>query len=219
MNNRHHHSSNNRYTVRHNANIRFLHNVAGGPGVDIEIFHIMKKIKELNNVNYKTISPYINVVEGKYRIIVKAGNSVLIDEEASLQAGVNYTVIVHGLIKDLKSIKALTIADDLTCPMNGKSHVKFIHSAAGNPAVDVYLNRDIAFKNESYGMATGYTPVNSNGYTVSVTVTGSYEPVLQTELNLGNRKIYSIFATGIAGNKDYPLNAIVSVDNECTMMY
>lgn len=203
------------------SKLRIIHNVAGGPEVD----GYLDEVNVLQNFSYKSITDYLKVKSGMRNVTVKiAGtNNVIVDGGIDLAPGGIYTLIVHGLISNPKSIAPLLLSDDLTCPIQGKAHVRFVHAAAGAPAVDIYGNGMKVFSNVSYGQVGNphYLPVGVGKLEVQVAPTGQNVSVLgPLPLNLNNKGVYTIIASGLLNDQKYPLTALVSEDTKgsCVVM-
>ena len=203
------------------SKVRVVHNVANGPDVD----GYLDGMKVLKNFGYKSISDYLEVKSGKHTLTVKvsSNDSVIINGDVNLMPGKAYTVIVHGLISDLNSISSLVLEDNLMCPMEGKAHVRFIHAAAGVPAVDIYAGNTKIFDNVAYGQVGNpmYLPVDAGMVDVSVTAAGSLDIALgPINLRLVGRNIYTVIASGLIGDDRSPLTALVTEDTKgsCIVM-
>jgi hypothetical protein len=203
------------------SRLRIVHNVANGPKVD----GFLDGKAALRDVPYKSISDYLEVTSGSHIVTVKVSGSetIIVDGEIDLVPGVGYTLIVHGLITDLKSIAPLLVDDSLTCPSHGKAHVRFIHAAAGAPAVDIYAGNVRIFDNVSYGQLSTpeYLPVMAGHINLSVTTAASVNISADIKrvlgpipLRLANGGIYTIIASGLVGNAECPLTALVSEDTK-----
>lgn len=219
---RHHHHHRRSYSPRHESRSRLqvFHNVAGGPKVNA----FVDGNQVLSNVPYKGASGYLLLPSGRHTVTVIPVNSrdVLTEVTVNLRPSTSYTAIVHGALSE-GEIDTLLLQDNIGCPEEGKSHVRFVHAAATVPAVDVYANGNIIFENVSYGQ-TGepvYLPVDSNLYLVQVTPAGSRDVVFQTELVLENGGIYSVIASGLLDNPMTPITALVSEDSSgmCVLGY
>lgn len=197
------------------SKLRVVHNIAGGPDVD----GYLDGVNVLQNFSYKSITDYLKVKSGDRNItvkIAKTSNSV-IDATINLLPGVTYTLIVHGLISNPKSISPLLLIDDLNCPAKGKAHVRFIHAAAGAPAVDVYANGKKSFGNVAYGQVGNptYLPVNKGLVNAEVAAAGENISVLgPIPLELGDKGIYTVIASGLLNDQRFPLTALVSEDTK-----
>ena len=207
--------------VNETARLRVVHNVANGPNVD----GVLDGKMVLKGVAYKAISDYLEISAGIHTLSVYvSGTDTLIGNWGlNLGAGSAYTLIVHGLITDLKSIAPLLLRDNLTCPMHGRAHVRFVHAAASIPGVDIYAGDNKVFSDVTYGKTgdPSYLPVDAGQVQISVTTTGSNQIALgPIPLQLASGGIYTIIATGLLGDKTSPLSALVSEDSKgsCIMM-
>lgn len=200
------------------SRVRVVHNVAKGPKVDVSVDEAVV----LKDVPYKGNSNYLELPEGEHKLDIKAGGSKLAEATVNLEKGKDYTVIAHGDVNDLSTISLLALEDNNSCPSRGKSHLRFIHAAAGAPSVDIHASKDKnvgkIFNNVSYGQTgkPAYLPVDSSKYNVGVSVANQHNLVLRKDdLNLKKGKTYSVIATGIVGDNEAPLDALVLEDNSC----
>lgn len=84
----------------------------------------------------------------------------------------------------------------LTIPEDG-SLVRVFHAVPNAPAVDVYVNDILAFRNITFRQFTNYVPLTSGQYTVRLFAAGTDEPALLTaELTVPLGEIYTATATG-----------------------
>lgn len=84
----------------------------------------------------------------------------------------------------------------LTIPEDG-SLVRVFHAVPNAPAVDVYVNDSLAFRDLSYRQFTNYIPLLSGQYTIQLYATGTTEPALITaDLSLPLGGIFTTVATG-----------------------
>lgn len=194
------------------SRLQVFHNVAGGPKVNAFVDGEVV----LSNVPYKGASGYLLLPSGRHTVTVAPVGSrdPLVEVAVDLVPNTSYTAIVHGALSG-GEIDLLLLQDNLDCPAEGKSHVRFVHAAATVPAVDVYANGNAIFKNVSYG-ETGkpvYLPVDSDIYFVQVTPAGSLDAVFGTELILQDGGIYSVIASGLLEDPRNPITALVSEDS------
>ena len=208
------------------ADLRILHNVANeinlsAPSVDI---YLGDRAIFLN-LNYKDLTDYIEVPCGTRELSVKlAGTKTLIYQtDLNVQRNNIYTIVVAGVLSNPSTIKDLVYQDDDECPDQGYCNVRFIHAAAGVPAVDIYLYDTKIFSDVSYGN-TGtpiYLPIKLNqvfvpGGTVgrlsiSAKLAGTATTVIGPLVLYGKSgAVYSIFASG---NTSTQLTSILSNDN------
>jgi len=200
--------------------VRFVHNVAGGPKVNISV----DGNEVLSDIPYKAVSPYLKVPVGdrNIKVIATVSGAVL----QNLIVGVNngkYTAIVHGSLNESQNhpINTVILTDDSTCPQGNNSHVRFVHADGDAPAVDVLVDGQVAFRNVQYG-ETGnpeYAPVPAGLHRLSVNLAGTNTEVLGLDdVPLEAGQIYSIFATGIPGSDKYPLGALLETDSSSMCM-
>lgn len=199
------------------SRVKVVHNVAKGPAVDV----LVDGKEVLSDVEYKVRSEYLKLPAGSHRVSIQAGGKELAAADVDLAPNGDYTVIAHGDVTDLSSIALLALKDNNSCPAKGKSHVRFVHAAAGAPPVDVWAgNTNTIFQNVSYG-ETGkpvYLPVDAGKVDISVTPTGSLERVLgPLTLDLEKGKVYTIVASGLVGDEEAPLTALINEDRKCTV--
>lgn len=205
-----------RHHMKANSRVKVIHNVANGPVVDV----VLDGNKALSNVEYKVQSDYLVVPSGKHSVNISAGGKVLASANVDLAPNEDYTVIAHGDVKDLSSLALLALKDNNACPARGKAHLRFVHAAAGAPAVDIWAGNNRVFQNVSYGNTGSptYLPVDAGTVDVSVTPAGSTDRVLgPISLTLGNGKIYTVTASGIVGDSESPLTALVHEDRMCSV--
>ena len=128
---RHHH-------MKSNSRVKVIHNVANGPAVDV----VVDGNKVLSNVEYKVQSDYLVLPSGKHSVSISAGGKVLASTNVDLESNADYTVIAHGDVKNLSSLGLLSLKDNNACPATGKAHLRFVHAAAGAPAVDIWAGNN-----------------------------------------------------------------------------
>lgn len=197
------------------ARLRALHNVAGAPAVNVYLNDQLI----IRNLSYTQLTAYASVPAGKSRVTVKlAGtDTVILSAQVRLKADRDYTAIVAGLLSDLSTIQLLAYRDNLCCPKPGSADVRFIHAAAGAPAVDVYVNETTrVFADVSYTETGDPTYLNTGlGWVdVSVTVAGTQDVVVgPVSVYLESGGIYTIIASGLVGDDEFPLTAVLSRDN------
>lgn len=200
------------------SKVRFVHNVADSPNVDI---YVDKKLIA-SDIPYKKISDYIGVKSGRHEFVIKITRTknVLLSKHATVVSDKAYTYIISGSSSDPKSLVILATADDTECPPSGKSKVRFIHASAGSPAVDVlYESYDgymELFENYEYTDATSpYKEINSGKYRFTVTATGTNTSVIDPiDVTLKSGKVYTIIASGIVNNDKFPLRVLVKSDEK-----
>ncbi|MEO6068461.1 MAG: DUF4397 domain-containing protein [Gemmatimonadales bacterium] len=191
------------------SSVRFIHNVAGAPNVDI---YVDGKAVALQLAFSETTS-YLQVKSGHREVTVfvasskDTGAKPLLKQRVNLCSQSNNTAIVAGSVNELpQSLSLLLYKDDLKCPKGGYAHVRLIHAAFGAPAVDLYVNDVLTFSNVKY-KHTGqpvYAPVkvgrvDNEGFaqptTFTVKAAGSSVVVNYEVLFPDNRGIYTVVAS------------------------
>lgn len=200
--------------------IRILHNVDAKALVDVRIDN---KIIA-GNLAYQDLTVYLSVSYGEHKIVVTVAGTetVLAKSKFRIEQCDKLTIMIAGLISGNPNISIFIYEDILKCPAPGNSHLRFIHGAAGAPAVDVYVKNVKAFSNVKYS-ETGtpsYAPIKvgvSNGgnpYLVPLTVKiAGTNTIVAGPLDayLISGGIYTVFASGLVN--DLPLAALLFNDN------
>ena len=107
-----------------------------------------------------------------------------------------------------KTTKAKTTAAKKTTRVAGTAHVRFLHAAAGAPAVDIYARGDEKIKTGlAYRDLTDYTDVKSGKMALKVTATGKTDALLSDSATLTNSKYYTL---AIAMDKATPMLVIIN---------
>jgi len=83
------------------------------------------------------------------------------------------------------------------------SYFRVLHSSPKSPAVDVYINDMLKFKNLNYGAFTDYIEVMTGDYNVKLYASGTKtSPVLNKNIFIPPEKIYTASAIGLLPNID-----------------
>lgn len=202
------------------ARVRFIHNMTNGPLVNIWI----DGKKALDNVPYPTVTDYLPVSPDTNNIIIRDADDrvVLYNGNVTLRAD-DYTVIIHGsTICKGTPVRVLVLNDDHRCPKGRNAKIRFIHAAADAPPVNVYVNKNIVFKDVKYGQLgqPTYVEAPAGVITLDVTPANSQNVVigpLQVQLSPG--KIYTVIASGAPGNAKAPLGVLFELDNRGVCYY
>ncbi len=83
--------------------------------------------------------------------------------------------------------------------MDGDACVNVIHASPDAPAVDVYVNGDLALSGLAFGAASGWVALPAGEHQVQVTATGAAPDtaVIDAELTLAEGAAYEVAATGL----------------------
>jgi len=158
------------------AKVRVVHASPDAPNVDVRVDHAVA----LTNVPYLGVSDYLSVPAGTRNFKVNAAGTAttVIDANATLAQGQDYTVIASGLVSDIAPI---VLTDDNTAPAAGNVRVRAIHGAPSAPAVDIYVTApgaDLAtatpvLTNVEFGQVADYLEAPAGTYQVRITPTGT----------------------------------------------
>lgn len=93
-----------------------------------------------------------------------------------------------------------------TCKSNYRqapsySYVRVLHASPDAPGVDIYVNDVIAARDVTYREFTQYIPLAGGLYNIKVYPTGTKTtPVINTNVNIPPRSIFTVAATGMLAN-------------------
>ena len=180
------------------ARVRVVHASPDAPAVDV----YADDSKVLTNVPYKGSSDYLSVPAGAHNFKVfatganPASDAPVIDADATLDAGNDYTVAAIGFVAE---IKPLVLVDDNTAPASGKAHVSVVHASPDAPAVDIAVKGGaVLVPNLAFGGDAGPLPVDAGTYDLEVRAAGTTTVALPIDdVQLAAGKIYTVFAVGL----------------------
>ncbi|MBU3143484.1 DUF4397 domain-containing protein [Clostridium sp. CF012] len=100
------------------------------------------------------------------------------------------------------------------------SYLRILHASPKSPAVDVYINDILKFKNLPYADFTDYIEVITGEYNVKIYAAGTTtSPVLSKNLFVPPEKIYTIAAIGLLPNIDLLPVPETKIMNPADMVY
>jgi Domain of unknown function (DUF4397) len=185
------------------ALVRVAHFAPGLLKGDVYVIYVNGRL-QLKGVPFKTVSDYLKVKPGKFRVEVrKAGDPVdappVIAATVKLEAGKAYTVAVFG---QLTSVKAALLTDDLTRPGASKSKVRLIQAIPGESAVDLVSGGDVLISRARFPSASDYQEVPAGSVDLQVRKSGSGQVLARkNNLKLASGSISSLVAVGGIGEK------------------
>jgi hypothetical protein len=113
----------------------------------------------------------------------------------------------------LSAVAVLVLALSLSLPVlaqNRGPHVRAVHASPDAPAVDVWVDGNVAFQNAPFKGITPYAEVGQGMRNIQVVPSGATEPVvIQADLDLQANTDYTIVAVGLLAN----IEPLVLVDN------
>ena len=181
------------------ARVRVVHASPDAPAVDV----YADGAKVLTNVAFKGSSDYLSVPAGPHNLKVfatganPATGTAVINADATLEAGKDYTVVAIGKVAD---IRPLVLVDNNAAPAAGKAHVRFVHLSPNAPAVDVAVDGGaVVFADYTFKEASAFTPLDAGTYDLEVRLAGTSTVALDLDpITLQAGKIYTVFAKGSA---------------------
>ncbi len=202
------------------ARVRVAHLSPDTGGVDI--FVDDQLVASLSHITFETVTDYVTLPPGTYNVkVVPTGNGpdhAVLEADLTLEADTDYTVAAVGLSHADPSLEALVLVDDNSAPAEGQANVRFVHASPNAPAVDVAVTAGpVLFDGFEFKESSEYLGVDAGTYDLEVRLAGTSDVVLSlpgVELEAG--KVYTVFATGLVGDDDTPLNAVLTVDAEAT---
>ncbi len=185
-------------TAAEMARGRVVHASPDAPAVDI----YADGTKVLTNVAFKGASDYLLVPAGPHNFKVfgtganPASATAVINADATLEAGKDYTVVAIG---KLAEIKPLVLVDNNAAPAPGKAHVRVVHASPDAPAVDIAVKDGaVLVPNLAFGKDAGPLPVDAGAYDLEVRAAGTTTVALPINgVKLAAGKIYTVFAVGL----------------------
>ena len=197
------------------ARIRVVHASPDAPEVDV----LLDDTEVLSDVPYLVASGYLETSAGDHNLKVNAAGTTttVIDADATLVDGTDYTVIASGLVAEIEPI---VLEDDNSAPAAGNVRVRAIHGAPSAPAVDVYVTApevdlDAAtpvLTNVAFGAVAPYLEVPAGDYQVRVTPAGTKIVVIDSgALTLASGQVRTAIAVDAPGG-GAPFDLLVLAD-------
>jgi hypothetical protein len=197
------------------ARIRVVHASPDAPEVDV----LLDDTEVLSDVPYLVASEYLETSAGDHNLKVNAAGTAttVIDADATLADGADYTVIASGLVAEIEPI---VLEDDNSAPAAGNARVRAIHGAPSAPAVDVYVTAPEAdldaatpvLTNVAFGDVAPYLEVPAGDYQVRVTPAGTKLVVIDSgALTLTSGQVRTAIAVDAPGG-GAPFDLLVLAD-------
>jgi hypothetical protein len=197
------------------ARIRVVHASPDAPPVDV----LLDDAEVLSDVPYLAASGYLETSAGDHNLKVNAAGTTttVIDADATLADGTDYTVIASGLVA---AIEPIVLEDDNSAPAAGNVRVRAIHGAPSAPAVDVYVTAPGAdlnaatpvLTNVAFGDVAEYLEVPAGDYQVRVTPAGTKTAAIDSgTLTLASGQVRTAIAVDAPGG-GAPFDFLVLAD-------
>ncbi|HLU35393.1 MAG TPA: DUF4397 domain-containing protein [Thermomicrobiales bacterium] len=197
------------------ARVRVVHTVPDAPAVDIAVTGGDVLV---GNLEFPTASEYLEVPAGNYDLEVRVAGTedvVLPLPGVELEGGTVYDVYAIGTAADGEifpfvipsSIAGTSMAADdsmtacavvLGIGAESDSCVNILHASPDAPAVDIWVNGDVALSGVEFGAFSGWLALPAGEYRVQVTPAGqgADTAVIDATLTLDEGMAYHVAATG-----------------------
>ncbi len=186
------------------SHIRFFHSASNTPAVDI----LVNGQKVIKNISFKQFSPYLTLVQGKYRIdIVPVGNETPIFSALVPIMG-NHTYTFAAINSD-NHLQLQPMLDNTHLPA-GQAKIRFAHFSPDTPVVNVSLKAgDHLFENVLFKQITDFLEVSPGTADIEVSL-ADHQSVLLTipDFKVEPNIIYTISILGYS-TKNPKLEAVI----------
>ena len=179
--------------------LRVAHLSTDAPAVDIWVNGNVV----LSGVTYKTVSSYLELDAGQYRIqVTPTGRQrpIVIDATVDLASGIVYTVAAVGFLNS-GTIEPLVLIDNLRTAENAR--LRFVHTSADTGGVDVAVANGgpVLVENLTYQESSPYIEVPAGTYDLELRPTGSNVVALSIPgVAVDGMTTYTAFAVGRSFN-------------------
>jgi hypothetical protein len=180
------------------ANIRVGHFSPDAPAVDV----FANGGAILEGVEFETISGYMEVPAGTYRIqVAPAGagaDAAVIDAELTFDGGTYTTVAAAGA---LAAIAPVVFEDAAPVPAEGTAQLRAYHVSVDAPRVDIapdgVAKKKAAVKQLKFGQSTGFLELPAGDIDLDIRQVGKKKVIFDIPaLTLEDGNVYSAFAIG-----------------------
>jgi hypothetical protein len=174
--------------------IRVAHLSPDAPAVDVRVEGELV----LTNVPFQTVSDYLELEAGEYRIQVTpagAAAPAVIDATVPLSAGSVYTVAAVGFVSS-NSLEPLVLLDDLAVASGAR--IRFVHASPDTGGVDIAVSGGpVLFEGVTYLESSDYVEVPSGTYDLEARPAGSSTVALSIPgVQVASGTTYTVFAVG-----------------------
>ncbi|QWI10964.1 DUF4397 domain-containing protein [Bacillus mycoides] len=186
------------------SHMRIFHTAPHTPAVDI----IINGQKVIKNISFKQFSPYLSLVQGKYRIdIVPVGNETPIFSALVPIMG-NHTYTLAAVNSD-NHLQLQPILDNTHLP-SGQAKIRFAHFSPDTPVVNVNLkDGDHLFENVLFKQITDFLQVSPGTADIEVSLADTKKVLLTIpKFNVEPNTIYTISIVGYS-TEDPKLETVI----------
>jgi uncharacterized protein DUF4397 len=175
-----------------------IHASPDAPAVDLLIDNVV----EGTGLTFPNNTGYFGVESGarNVKVNVSGTSTSVIDADVTFLQGTAYSIFAIDMVSD---IRPLVLVDDLSEPLAGNAHIRFVHLSPDAPTVDVGLTGGgVVFGGVSFGESDNdgeFTPLPAGTYDLEVRLADTATVVLPLPgINLEDGAIYTVFAKGFA---------------------
>jgi Domain of unknown function (DUF4397) len=191
--------------AKSNPNLTVVQAAPGASNVNLFIDGTSKG----SSLGYLTNTGYSSISDGVRNIKVTEGinGTTVIDKKPTFEKDKSYTLFIANRTP---SIEGVLIADDLTAPLEGKAHVRFVHVGSDAPAVDVAETGGLVlFPNVAFKGFSAFKPINAGTVTLEARIAGTTTVALPLgSLTFVAGKIYTIYARGLISGSSLGVTVI-----------
>jgi hypothetical protein len=198
------------------ARVRVVHTVPDAPAVDVAVTGGDVLVP---NLAFPSASDYLTVPAGAYDLEVRIAGSADVAlplPGTAFDANTVYEVFAIGSVADgilaalviPSPIHGGTASTTATCTATlgigaeGDACVNVVHASPDAPAVDVYVDGQLALSNLAFGAFSGWVPVPAGEHQIQVTAAGAAidTAVIDATVTLESGVAYQVAATGLLAN-------------------
>ncbi|QWH17560.1 DUF4397 domain-containing protein [Bacillus mycoides] len=186
------------------SHMRIFHTAPHTPAVDI----IINGQKVIKNISFKQFSPYLSLVQGKYRIdIVPVGSETpIFSALVPIMGNHAYTLAV---VNSDNHLQLQPILDNTHLP-SGQAKIRFAHFSPDTPVVNVNLkDGDHLFENVLFKQITDFLQVSPGTADIEVSLADTKKVLLTIpKFNVKPNTIYTISMVGYS-TEDPKLETVI----------
>jgi hypothetical protein len=200
------------------ARVRVIHTVPDAPAVDVAVTGGDVLVP---NLAFPSASDDLTVPVGTYDLEVRVAGTedvALPLPGTTFDASTRYDVFAIGSVADgiltalvipspihggiATTTAAATCTSALGIGADGDACVNVVHASPDAPAVDVYVDGQLALSNLAFGAFSGWVPVPAGEHQIQVTATGAEidTAVIDATVTLEPGVAYQVAATGLLAN-------------------
>ncbi|MCU0492503.1 MAG: DUF4397 domain-containing protein [Chloroflexaceae bacterium] len=180
--------------------VRAVHAVPDFGAVDVYVNHN----RVLRNVRFFTVSDYLSLDPGSYRVqVIPANENInhpslfVVNEQVEVVANFDYSLVASGSVAG-NSVDSTILIDNNLAPPVGKARVRAAHFSPNAPGVDIYVNGQKQITNLTFSNTTGYLPLDPGTYSIGIAPTGG-SVIFTGEATLAAGQVATIWANGLLG--------------------